>query len=303
MLPITGVPEPLVKGMKSVREIFCRAEGLEHVGRFITGLILSPNKTLHGIYDAPVWEGEAPSRRAMHEGVFESGWDWAALIQPHRTEVAQAYRGRGRQVIALDGTLAHHERGPKIYAVTKGYDYVERRTTLFQAVVTAVVSNSEWIDGLEVVAQDPNELKAEAASAKRQPKPAMSGWGKRSSACWSCYTTRNSGWSTANGRRLPWRSGASWRVKVRPPRPTTLLIAGVLTWEVTRRIESRGKQWVSEVEVSCPIQWPGRWGGVEEVAAELRQHHPGSFRKVEVSGRKGEEKVFFAFTQVVRLKR
>jgi hypothetical protein len=90
MLPITGVPETLIKGMKSFREIFCRAEGFEHICRFIRGLILSPNKTLQGIYDAQVWEGEAPSRRAMHEAVFESGWDSAALIPPHRTEVAQA---------------------------------------------------------------------------------------------------------------------------------------------------------------------------------------------------------------------
>jgi hypothetical protein len=120
MLPITCVPETLVKGLKSFREIFGRAEGFEHVCRFITGLILSPNKTLPGIYEAQVWEGEAPSRRAMPEAVFESGWDSAALIQHHRTEVAQAYRGRGRPVIALDWTLSHHERGPKIYAVTKG---------------------------------------------------------------------------------------------------------------------------------------------------------------------------------------
>lgn len=92
--------------------------------------------------------------RAMHEAVFEAGWDGAAFIQQHRTEVAQAYRGRGRQVISLDWTLSHHERGPKIYAVTKGYDYVERRTTLFQTVVTAVGSNRDWVDGLEIVAQE-----------------------------------------------------------------------------------------------------------------------------------------------------
>jgi hypothetical protein len=130
MLPIIRVPEILAKGMESFRKIFCRAERFEHICRFITGLILSPNKTLQGIYDLQVWEGEAPSRRAMHEAVFESGWDSAAFIQQHRGEVAQAYQGRGRPVISLDWTLAHHERGPKIYAVTKSYDYVERRTAL-----------------------------------------------------------------------------------------------------------------------------------------------------------------------------
>src|SRR5438874_6658662 len=170
MLPIIRVPEILAKRTYPTRRSSDLMEGFEHICRFITGLILSPNKTLQGIYALQVWEGEAPSRRAMHEAVFESGWDGAAFIQQHRGEVAQAYQGRGRQVISLDWTLAHHERGPKIYAVTKSYDYVERRTTLFQTVVTAVVSTREWVDGLEVVVQDPKDLKAEAAYLKATAK-------------------------------------------------------------------------------------------------------------------------------------
>jgi hypothetical protein len=42
---------------------------------------------------------------------------------------------------------------------------------------------------------------------------------------------------------------------------------------------------------------------VDEVGAELRHHHPESFRPVKVSCRNGEEKGFLAFTKVVRLKR
>jgi hypothetical protein len=37
-------------------------------------------------------------------------------------------------------------------------------------VVTAVVSNREWVDGLEVVVQDPKDLKAEAAYWKATAK-------------------------------------------------------------------------------------------------------------------------------------
>jgi len=43
----------------------------------------------------------------------------------------------------------------------------------------------------------------------------------------------------------------------------------VLTLELTRLIESRGKHWVSELEVSRHIQWLGRWRRVDEVATEL----------------------------------
>ena len=65
---------------------------------------------------------------------------------------------------------------------------------------------------------------------------------------------------------------------------------GVLTLELTRLIESRGKQWVSELDVSRPIQWEGHGRRVDEVAAELRQQHPQSFGPVKGSGRNGEEK-------------
>src|ERR671930_2712787 len=97
-----GCPRSWPRGWKVLERSFVGAEGFEPICRFITGLILSPNKTLQGIYDLQVWEGEAPSRRAMHEAVFEAGWDAATLIQQHRGEVAQAYQGRGRQVISLD---------------------------------------------------------------------------------------------------------------------------------------------------------------------------------------------------------
>ena len=303
MLPIVCVPETVTKGMENFRRIFCRVEGFEHVCRFITGLIISPTKTLQGIYDAQVWEGEAPSRRAMHEAVFESGWDAAAFIEPHRVEVAQAYRGRGRQVISLDWTLAHHERGPEIHGVTKGYDYVERRTTLFQTVVTAVVSNRDWVDGLESVVQDPKDLKAEAAYLKATAKESYDQMAEVQQRLLELLHY--------HAHRLTYRKRTEMVVELvrqleaegQFPEANYAFDRGVLTLELTHLIESGGKHWVSEVEVSRHIQWQGRWRRVDELDAELRQQHSESFRLVKVSCRNGEEKMFFAFTKVVRLKR
>jgi hypothetical protein len=85
MFPIGTVPETTRIGMTPYREVFCRDTGFDHVGRYMTGWILSPNKTLQGIYDAQVWEdGTQPSRRAMHAAVFEAGWDVAGLLPQHR---------------------------------------------------------------------------------------------------------------------------------------------------------------------------------------------------------------------------
>ena len=50
MLPLVGVPPTIAKEMAKYRDVFCRDEGFAHVCRYVTGLILSPNKTLQGIY-------------------------------------------------------------------------------------------------------------------------------------------------------------------------------------------------------------------------------------------------------------
>ena len=170
MLPITRIPETIAKGMAKFRSIFCRDEGFEHVSRYVTGLILSPNKTLQGMYDLQVWDRQAPSRRAMHAGVFEARWDDTALMQRHRAAVADDYHRRGRTVISLDWPLVHHKRGPQIYGVQRAYDYVAHRTSLLQTVVTAVVANRQVFDGLDVIVQNPLDLHAEEAYLQETAK-------------------------------------------------------------------------------------------------------------------------------------
>ena len=109
MLPICGVPATIQQGLAPYRDLFCRDEGFAHISRYITGLLLSPNKTLQGIYDLQVWDAESPGRRAMHAAVFEAQWDAEALMPRHRAVVAKDHGRQGREVMSLDWPLAHHE--------------------------------------------------------------------------------------------------------------------------------------------------------------------------------------------------
>jgi hypothetical protein len=118
MLPVVGVPETVRKGLRPYRDLFRREEGFEYVSRYVTGLLVSPNKTLPGIYANQVWPEERPSRRAMHEAVFEAEWDAEELLPRHRALIAPEHRHRGRGVISWDWTLAHYERGPHFVAST-----------------------------------------------------------------------------------------------------------------------------------------------------------------------------------------
>ena len=56
MMPLVGVPETIRRGLAPYRDVFCRAEGFEHISRYVTGLLLSPHKTLQGLYDMQGWE-------------------------------------------------------------------------------------------------------------------------------------------------------------------------------------------------------------------------------------------------------
>ena len=49
MLPIVGVPETIRQGLAPYRDVFCREAGFEHISRYVTGLLLSPNQTLQGL--------------------------------------------------------------------------------------------------------------------------------------------------------------------------------------------------------------------------------------------------------------
>lgn len=304
MLPLVEIPDTIGRGLAPYRSLFCREAGFEHIGRYVSGLILSPNKTLQGIYDLQVWaDDHAPSRRAMHEAVFEAGWSSEQLMPRHREVVSPDHRGRGREVISLDWTFAHHDRGPHIWGVSTAWDYTQRRYGRYQTVLTAVIANRELIDGLEVAVQSPKVHEKELAYLQATVQ--------------ASYEQMEA----ARVRLLELLHHAQHRQAYQKRTEMALAIVkeleqeghfphahyafdnGLLTLALAREIEARGKHWVSEVEGSRHIQWLGQWRRVDEVARELRQSHAERFRPLQVRCRNGETKSVWAFTKVVRLKR
>jgi hypothetical protein len=303
MLPIVGVPDTIRQGLRPYRDLFRRDEGFEYVSRYVTGLIVSPKKTLQGIYAQQVWEEDTPTRRTMHEAVFEAGWKAEELLPRHRKLIAPEHRGRGREVISLDWTLVHHERGPHIYGNTKSYDYVERRMAWFQTTVTAVIANRQVIDGIEAQIQVPNVSKEEEAYLKATVQTSYEQMEQA--------RTRLLELLHHVEHKLAYKKRTEIVVEIVKqleeeghfPHADYAFDNGVLTRELTQLIESKGKHWVSEIESSRLILWQDQWRRVDEVAAELRHQHPESFRQVSVRCRNGAQKEFWAFTKTVRLKK
>jgi hypothetical protein len=300
---MVGVPATIRKGLRPYRDLFRRAEGFEHVSRYVTGLIVSPNKTLQGIYAQQVGEEDKPTRRTMHEAVFEAGWQAEALLPRHRRLIAPEHRGRGREVISLDWTLVHHERGPHIYGTTKSYDYVERRMGRFQTVVTGVIANRQLIDGIDVRLQVPNVGKEEEAYLKATVQASYEQMEQARTRLLELLHHLEHKRAYKKRTEIVVEMVRQLEEEGQFPQADYAFDNGVLTLELTREIESKGKHWVSELESSRLILWHDQWRRIDEVATELRQQHPESFRPVAVRCRNGETKQFWAFTKSVRLKR
>ena len=303
MLPITEVPQSIASGMSNYRNVFCKDEGFEHVSRYVTGLIISPNKTLQGIYDLQVWKDKKPSRRAMHQSVFESGWNSDNLIEQHRKFVSSSHKGQGREVISLDWTFSHHDRGSEIYGVKKEYDYVEKRTSRFQTVVTAVISNNKLIDGLDAVVQAPNFCESEMEYLNMTVQDSYEQM--------SALQNRLLELLDYHKHNLEYKKRTEIALEIVQrieeeglfPEANYAFDNGVLTLDLTKYIESQGKHWVSEIECSRNINWSGKWQRVDIVGEMLRQNNPESFRPIKVICRNGEIKDYWVFSSVLRLKR
>lgn len=304
MIPLVSIPQTISTALSGYRSVFCRTAGFEHVSRYISGLLLSPNKTLQGIYEQWVWpEGSKVSRRAMHAAVFEAGWQSEELMQRHRQEVALAQRGRGRAVLSLDWTFAHHQYSEKIHGVKAAYDYVNRCWSRYQTVVTAAIANPHRVDGVAVELQFPDYQKEELAYLKMTAQESYQQMEQ--------VQVRLEELLHYHKNRLAYRKRTEIAVDIvrqleaesQFPQADYAFDNGVLSRPLTELIEASGKHWVSEIECSRLIFWQNRWQRVDAVARQLRQAHPQSFLPKTVRCRNGEQRQIWAFTKVLRLKK
>ena len=303
MLPIVEIPASIREGMKAYRDLFVRQAGFEHVCSYVTGLLISPNKTLQGIHDLQRGKSGSVSSRAMHEAVFEAGWQAQELMPRHRQIVSKDYRDSKRAVISLDWTLSHHEKGPEIYGVKKGFDYIEKRYGLFQTVVTATVSNQQYIDGVEVQVRAPGFLKAEEEYLKATQKAEYEHTEQAQQRLLELLYYREHQQQYKKLTEMCVEIVRQIEAEGHFPQAHYAFDNGVLHLELIQLIEQAGKHWVSELECSRNVMWEGQWQRIDEVAATLRTQHPESFRGYPVRTRAGVEKKIWASTKVLRLKK
>lgn len=174
----------------------------------------------------------------------------------------------------------------------------------FQTVVTAVITNRQLIDGIDVPIQEPSVCEEEETYLKAPVQEGSAQMEQARERLLELLHHLQHRLAYKKRTEIVVEMVAQLEAEGKFPQADYAFDSGVLTLELTRLIESKGKHWVSELERSRHILWADQWRRIiDEVAAELRQAHPESFRAVQVRCRNGERKPFWAFTQSVRLKR
>jgi hypothetical protein len=221
----------------------------------------------------------------------------------HRAVIAGAHRGCGREVISLDWTYAHHERGAKIWGVKKAWDHVAQRLAPYQTVVTAVIANRARLDGIEVLVQQPSRQDEELAYLQETGRARYAQMEEARERVLELLHHRVHCLGYKKRTELALDIVQQLEQEGHFSSAHYTFDHGVLSLELSRGIERAGKHWVSELECSRHIQWQGQWQRVDTVAHTLQQAHPESFRAVRWHCRNGQTKLLWAFTKVVRLKR
>ncbi len=305
MLPFIGIPPTIQSGMAAYRDLFPRQASFEHVSRYVSGLLLSENKTLQGIHSQCVSmeEHSVCGRRAMHAGVFESPWEWQEVMSRHRQQVSQQYEPKERMVISLDWTLGHHERGKQIYGVKRQYDYVDNCMSSYQTILTAVVANRVRQDGVCVTVQaakwEAEELEYLKMSRQDEYESIAAVMERLSELV--AYQRNRDAYQTRTELLIEMIQ----HIEAEGQFPTAdyAFDAGVCAAELTTVIEGFGKHWVSELACNRSVLWHNQWTRIDEVAQQLRSTSAQSFRHYPIRQRNGEVKEIWAFSKVVRLKK
>lgn len=129
---------------------------------------------------------------------------------------------------------------------------------MFQTLVTAVISNDKVIDGLDVVVQAPNVTEAEGEYLRMTAKDSYEEMAKvRERLLELLYYQRH---KLEYKKRTEIACELVMQIEEEGlfPEANYAFDNGVLTLDLTRYIEGRGKHWVSEIESSRNIQWYGQ---------------------------------------------
>jgi SRSO17 transposase len=134
VLPIAGYPS-IVEGFLPRVEGDLTKPQLKHLAQYLTGLLVTENKTVSGINDSFVGHND---QSALNHWLTDSDWNEEELDKARKELILEELRAKriGHGLLVIDDTLSH-KSGKHIEGVNIHYDHAEGKYALGHQLVTS----------------------------------------------------------------------------------------------------------------------------------------------------------------------
>ncbi len=314
MVPIVAIPLVVRNFCSWFNDVFPRVEQREHFEAFITALSVVENKTIAGVHQQ-LFNGI--TYESLHHFMSDSPWSVEKLgdlrlryVMQHMATKPEilclAIAGNTKngtaltcsekpfpRIVAIDATFVHHT-GEKIYGVYWFHDYAKRCYTLAQRLVISTLVTPDKLVPLGWKLYHRGFLddqKTYLEEVAPEPDAGESAWEEYDKLI-EKYEQNQQEHKTQNELAAELVDECEQHdLKV----DAYVCDAALASAELTAKIESYGKAWVSRMAKNRLVQVAS--GGFETVESFAHSLPKEVFKPIQVHTRHGEQRTYWCFSK------
>lgn len=264
MLPIVKYPSFIERVLPHFEPIFNQCQ-LRHFAEYLTGLIVSENKTITGINDHFINHSD---QSAKNHFLTDSNWDDTKLTAKRLDLILEQCRIKQITdgLLVIDDTLAH-KTGKQIEAVDWFWDHSNHQYTLGHQVVSSQFVTRDFHVPLESLL-----YRREEEIGKEHFKSKLD------------LATRLIDQAVEAGIPFSRVAGDSW----------------YFCDKIIKHLEHLHKDWIFASKSNRTININNRWIQLKDFVKELK---PEDFKQVTITKTNGNELTVFAFSKTVHMRK
>jgi DDE superfamily endonuclease len=297
VVPLIAIPSSIEIGLAPYRDLFPRIETYQHIKEYCTGLVVLEKPSINRLAQCLV---DGPGQSSLNKAITRSPWSGEAVNARRLEQIRKHHRGKGLTIGIIDSTFSHHPRGEKkIYGVYRYWDYVNGCYTSAIQLVTAAIATGDRCDGFDYRIyhrfHQQQELAYLEATRLSPDEPDRQRWLRRLVELLAYDLHRRQ-----HKTKPQLAVELIGQMEASEMAPDVYTVDSALFAPVViESIEKQGKPWLADSEKTRLVFWQGQAFNCETFA----QSRPDEAYRPVMLTRHGQEKMFWVFTCVVRIKK
>jgi hypothetical protein len=296
IIPIVSIPKSIEEGLKIYRDIFSRSETYEHIKEYCLGLVILGKPSINRLSRCLV---KGSDQSSINRAITSSPWSEEEMNSLRIKEIKKYYKGRGLVCGIIDTVFMHHERGEKIYGVYKYWDYVNGCYTKAIRLVTSAVAVEDRCDGFDYRIYHRSFKEEEKAYLENEaPVEGEKDRNKLENYIVDLLSHHLNQKKFKDSGELGVEMIDKMECSEIEP-DVYLLDSGMFVPEIIKAVKGHNKHWIADSSKTRILYYKGE----KYNCGSFTKSRPDSvFRKITLKV-KGEEKDYWIFTCVVRIKK